>query len=115
LIHLAEPKIESYDMLFQKPEDSFAQSSSDYRDITYAPRYSWYRRTVDIPAIPEGTEIMLTILKSMYVTQVYVNGYDVGGSVACFTPIRLRLTGALKPGGKNEILIRVGERIWLPP
>jgi beta-galactosidase/beta-glucuronidase len=115
LIHLAEPKIDAFDNLFQTPEKSFYEETSDYRAIKYQPMYSWYRRIVDIPDLKEGTEIMLTILKSQYVTQVYINGNDAGQSVACYTPIRLRITGWLKPGQPNEILIRVGERIWLPP
>lgn len=115
LIHLAEPKIDAFDKLFQTPEKSFYEETSDYRAIKYQPKYSWYRRVVDIPDLKDGTEVMLIILKSQYVTQVYVNGHDAGQSVACYTPIRLRITGWLKSGQSNEILIRVGERIWLPP
>ncbi len=115
LIHLAEPKIDAFDNLFQTPEKSFYEETSDYRMIKYKPMYSWYRSVVDLPELQEGTEVMLTILKSQYVTQVYINGHDAGQSVACYTPIRLRVTGWLKPGRSNEILIRVGERIWLPP
>ena len=40
---------------------------------------------------------------------------DVGQSVSCYTPIDLKISQALKFGEENEILIRVGERIWLPP
>lgn len=115
LIHLAEPRIDSYDDLFMKPTRSFTEEASDYRVIRYEPKYSWYRRIVEIPSISAESEVMLTILKSQYVTQVYVNGYDMGQSVSCYTPIRIRITSALKPGKQNEILIRVGERIWLPP
>ena len=115
LIHLAEPKIDAFDNLFQTPEKSFYEETSDYRMIKYKPMYSWYRSVVDLPELQEGTEVMLTILKSQYVTQVYINGHDAGQSVACYTPIRIRVTGWLKPGRSNEILIRVGERIWLPP
>lgn len=115
LIHLAEPKIDAYEKLFKRPDQVESEEASDYRDIDYEPRYSWYRRIVDIPADLTATEVMLTILKSKYVTQVYVNGLDMGQSVACYTPIRMKITQALKPGQPNEILIRVGERIWLPP
>jgi len=115
LIHLAEPKIDAYEKLFKRPDQVESEEASDYRDIDYEPRYSWYRRMVDIPADLDATEVMLTILKSKYVTQVYVNGLDMGQSVACYTPIRMKITQALKPGQPNEILIRVGERIWLPP
>ncbi len=126
LIHLARPKIDAYSKIFKKPEeysnvfllpdqDTLNQYVRDYRKLSYEPRYSWYRRMVDIPQDIGETEATLTILKSQYVTQVYVNGQDMGQSIACYTPFRLRITRALKPGQPNEILIRVGERIWLPP
>jgi beta-galactosidase len=114
LIVLAEPKIDAYDKLFAKPSASFSQEASDFRELKYTPKYSWYRRIVDVPAFSNGIEVMLTILKSQFVTQVYVNGHDMGQSVSCSTPIKLKITDALKSGAPNEILIRVGERIWLP-
>ncbi|MFW6289405.1 MAG: glycoside hydrolase family 2 TIM barrel-domain containing protein [Mariniphaga sp.] len=115
LIHLARPKIDSYEKLFRKPEQTVSEEASDYRQLGYAPMYSWYRKNIYIPAELEGKEAMLSILKSKYVTQVYVNGLDAGQSVSCYTPIDLKVTQALKFGAENEILIRVGERIWLPP
>ncbi len=114
LIHLAEPKIDAYDKLFKRPDQVMADEAYDYRKLQYEPRYSWYKKMVNIPADLSGSEAMLSILKSKYVTQVYINGKDVGQSVSCYTPIDLKVTHALKFGATNEILIRVGERIWLP-
>lgn len=115
LIHLAEPKIEAYEKLFKKPDQVLADDAYDYRELDYEPKYSWYKKVVKIPGELEGSEVMLSILKSKYVTQVYINGQDVGQSISCYTPIDFKVTQALKFGEKNEILIRVGERIWLPP
>ncbi len=115
LIHLAEPKIESYDKLFKRPDQVLADEAYDYRKLDYEPKYSWYKKVINIPSELQGNEAMLTIMKSQYVTQVYVNGKDVGQSMSCYTPIDLKITNALKFGADNEILIRVGERIWLPP
>lgn len=115
LIHLAEPKIDAYDKLFKRPDQVLADEAYDYRKLQYEPRYSWYKKVVNIPADLNGTEVMLSILKSQFVTQVYVNGIDMGQSISCYTPIDLKITNALKFGANNEILIRVGERIWLPP
>jgi hypothetical protein len=50
---------------------------------------------------------MLTILKSQFVTQVYVNGRDMGQSIACATPVRMKITDAVRWGQPNEILVRV--------
>ena len=115
LIHLAEPKIDAYDKLFKRPEQVLADEAYDYRKLQYEPRYSWYKKIINIPAELKENEAMLTILKSQFVTQVYVNGIDMGQSISCYTPIDLKITNALKFGADNEILIRVGERIWLPP
>ncbi len=115
LIHLAEPRAKDYDKLFKKPNQVLADDSYDYRELDYEPKYSWYKKMVKIPAELNGSEAMLTVLKSKYVTQVYINGQDVGQSVSCYTPIDFKVTNALKFGEENEILIRVGERIWLPP
>ena len=115
LIHLAEPKVDAYDKLFKRPDQVLADEAYDYRKLQYEPRYSWYKKVVNIPSGMQGSEAMLTILKSQFVTQVYVNGIDMGQSISCYTPIDLKITNALKFGADNEILIRVGERIWLPP
>ena len=115
LIHLAEPKIDSYDKLFKRPDQVLADEAYDYRKLQYEPKYSWYKKVVNIPSEMNGSEAMLTILKSQFVTQVYVNGIDMGQSISCYTPIDFKVTNALKFGAENEILIRVGERIWLPP
>lgn len=115
LIHLAEPKIDAYDKLFKRPDQVLAEEAYDYRKLQYEPKYSWYKKVVNIPTDLTGSEAMLTILKSQYVTQVYINGKDVGQSISCYTPIDIKITNALKFGADNEILIRVGERIWLPP
>jgi hypothetical protein len=57
---------------------------------------------------------MITLKKSQYVTQVIINGKDLGTSMACYTPIEFRATRVIKFGDENEILIRVGDRTWLP-
>jgi beta-galactosidase/beta-glucuronidase len=114
LIHLADPRIEEYDVFFKKPDQVEKKQQHNLQDIDYTPRYSWYRKKVFIPKDLKGKEAVLTIKKSQYVTQVYINGWDAGGSMACYTPIDLNITSALKYGKENEILIRIGDRIWLP-
>lgn len=115
LIHLAEPKIESYDKLFRKPGQAMSEDASDYTKLDYQPKYSWYKKIIDIPSELKGKQAMLSVLKSQYVTQIYINGKDIGQSMSCNTPIELKVTDALNFGGRNEIMIRIGERIWLPP
>ena len=115
LIHLAEPKIDDYHKLFKRPEQVLANEAYDYRKLDYQPKYSWYKKSIFIHENLKDMEVMLSILKSKYVTQVYINGKDVGQSISCYTPIVFDVKDALLFGKENEILIRVGERIWLPP
>jgi beta-galactosidase len=114
LIHLAEPRIEEYDKFFKRPDKAESVEQFNLYNLDYIPRYSWYHKTVFIPKELEGREGIITIKKSQYVTQVYINGIDLGTSMACYTPIEFPLNKAIKYGADNEVLIKVGERIWLP-
>ncbi|MBL7113814.1 MAG: glycoside hydrolase family 2, partial [Bacteroidales bacterium] len=115
LIHLAEPRIDDYDIWFKKPGHEESKEAHGVYDIDYVPQYNWYRKKILIPHSLEGKEFLLRIKKSQYVTHMFVNGIEVGNSMECYTPIEFPVTRALKPGEENEILIRVGDRYWLPP
>ena len=99
LIFLAQPKIEQYDA---------------YYDGSYEPRYNWYRKTFFVPADAEGLNGVVSILKSKYVTGVYLNGRHLGGSMSSYTPVEFPLGSAVRCGAENELLVRVGDRKWLP-
>jgi len=114
LIHLAEPRITEYDKFFKRPDKPEAKEQFNLYNLDYTPRYSWYRKIVYIPKELEKRGGMITIKKSQYVTQVYINGIDLGTSMACYTPVEFPINKAIKYGADNEILIKVGERIWLP-
>jgi len=114
LVHMALPKIEDYDKFFKRADKVEAKDQHNLYNIDYTPRYSWYRKSILIPKSLEGKEAMITIKKSQYVTQVYVNGIDMGTSMACYTPVEFPITNALKFGAENEILVKVSDRIWLP-
>lgn len=114
LVHLAEPKIADYDKFFKRAEKVEAKEQHNLYNIDYTPRYSWYRKLVFIPKELEGKDGMITIKKSQYVTQVYVNGIDLGTSMACYTPVEFPLSESIKYGAENEILVKVGDRVWLP-
>ena len=115
LIHLAKPKIDDYDIWFKKPLSPEAKEAHGVYDIDYVPKYNWYRKSLRIDESLEGKEILLRIKKSQYVTQVYVNGIDMGTSMECYTPIEIPVTRAIHFGQENEFLIKVGDRYWLPP
>lgn len=115
LIHLATPKIDDYDVWFKKPETVITKDAHGVYDIDYVPKYNWYKKMVLIDKAHETSRVLLRIKKSQYVTQVYINGIDMGTSMECYTPIEMPITRALKFGEENEILIKVGDRFWLPP
>ncbi|MFN8255316.1 MAG: glycoside hydrolase family 2 TIM barrel-domain containing protein [Bacteroidales bacterium] len=114
LIHLAIPKIDDYDKFFRRPEKVEAKEQHNLYNIDYRPKYNWYRKKIFVPADLKGSESVITLKKSQYVTQVYINGFDLGTSVACYTPVEFVATNAIKFGEENEILIKVGDRVWLP-
>jgi len=114
LIHMAQPKIEDYDKFFKRPSKVEEKWSHNLYDIDYQPKYSWYRKKVMVNADMAGKDAVICIRKSMFVTTVFVNGMEVGSAMSCFTPIELPVSRFLKIGQENEILIRVGDRTWLP-
>ena len=114
LVHMAEPKIVEYEKFFKRPGKAEAKEQFNLFNLDYTPRYSWYRKKIFIPKELGSRSGMITIKKSQYVTQVYINGIDLGTSMACYTPVEFAINKAIKFGAENEILIKVGERIWLP-
>jgi beta-galactosidase len=114
LVHLAEPKIADFDKFFKRPDKAESMEQFNLYNLDYTPRYSWYRKRIFIPGNLAGRQGVITIKKSQYVTQVYINGIDLGTSMACYTPVEFVVNRAIKFGAENEILIKVGERIWLP-
>jgi len=115
LVHMALPRIEEYDKFFKIPNKAVNSGGTRLLVLTdYTPRYSWYRKKVKIGNELKDDDAVLTIKKSQYVTQVLVNGIDLGTYMECYTPIDVLITKALKYGQENEILLKVGDRYWLP-
>ncbi len=114
LITMADPKIEDYEVFVKRPGQVKAAEQHNLYELDYIPKYSWYRKKVAVGKELQGKEVMISLKKSQYVTQVFVNGIDMGTSMACYTPVEFRCTPAIRWGAENEILIRVGDRIWLP-
>lgn len=114
LIHLAVPKVDQYDVLFRKPDKVVFSEEHNVENQEYKPRYNWYYKKIKIGNEFRDKNAVLTIMKSKYVTRVFVNGMDVGSSMECYTPIEFPITKYLRFGQDNEILIQVGDRAWLP-
>ena len=114
LVHLAQPKISQYDKFFKTDHEVKAEKDHNFLEMDYVPMYNWYCRTVHVDEGWAGKKVVLNILKSQYVTTVYVNGFMAGRAMECFTPLQFDITGYLEYGKDNEIMIMTGDRAWLP-
>jgi hypothetical protein len=77
--------------------------------------YHWYRIQPYIPDAAKRTLTVLTLEQAMFGTEIWINGSWVGGDIACYTSQRYDVSGLIRFGKTNEILVRVGNRSTLPP
>lgn len=68
---------------------------------------AWYRRKLDIPASDAGKSIFLEVDGAMSYAMVWLNGNLVGGWTYGYNSFQLDLTPYLKPGGYNQLAIRL--------
>jgi beta-galactosidase len=100
LIDLAEPRLEQYDKYFSGKQSL---------------KYHWYRFSFRVPPKFENKFATLVLLKSMFNTQIILNGYDCGTYMQCSTPIETNLTPYLRFNNEeNILLVRVGEEKRIP-
>lgn len=95
------------------PVDEAAKAAP--RGISYQPRdYFWYRRRFTAPAA--RMHASLTVLKAQFGSEVWVNGQKVGERDSCFTAGTYDVSGVIRWGAENEIVIRIGAHpAVLPP
>ncbi len=75
----------------------------------------WYRRTFTLDG-PVPPCARLRLGKSMFGTQVFVNGQLVGEHWPCFTPVEFDVQQLLQPAGEpNEVVVCVGAHRTLLP
>lgn len=67
----------------------------------------WYRKKITIPASDAGKIIYLDIDGAMSYAMVWCNGVLVGGWPYGYNSFRLDLTPYIKPGGNNQLAIRI--------
>ncbi len=67
----------------------------------------WYRREVEIPADWKGQNVLLHFGAVDFESTVIVNGTEVGFHRGGNNPFSYDITKALKPGAKNELLVKV--------
>ncbi|HTR41960.1 MAG TPA: beta-galactosidase GalB [Pseudomonadales bacterium] len=67
----------------------------------------WYRKELEIPASDSGKQIFLDLDGAMSYAVVWLNGQLVGGWPYGYASWRVDLTPYVKPGGTNELAIRL--------
>ena len=67
----------------------------------------WYRRTFEVPADWKGKQVLLHFGAVDWEAQVWVNGKSVGEHRGGYDPFSFNVSDALKPGGKQEIVVAV--------
>lgn len=67
----------------------------------------WYRKSLAIPAGDAGKSIFLDVEGAMSYAVVWLNGNLVGGWPYGYASWRVDLTPYVKPGGRNELVIRL--------
>ncbi|HKZ67840.1 MAG TPA: beta-galactosidase GalB [Chitinophagaceae bacterium] len=68
---------------------------------------AWYRRKLDISSADNGKNIYLDMDGAMSYAMVWLNGNLVGGWPYGYNSFRLDLTPYIKPGGDNQLAIRI--------
>lgn len=69
--------------------------------------WMWYHREFEVPDDWNGRRVWLNFQASDWETVVYVNGREVGHHQEGYTPFGFDITDALKPGGSQELVVRV--------
>ncbi len=79
----------------------------DIRGISQQKRnYFWYRKPFQAP--PRAAVAMLTINKAQFGAVAFLNGIKVGEHLSCFTAVTIDVTRAIRWGGPNTLVIRIG-------
>lgn len=72
---------------------------------------AWYKKEVSIPGSWESKDILLTLERVIWNSQIWINGKKVEGyNESLSTPHYFNLSGFLIPGKNNSIVIRIDNR-----
>ncbi len=69
--------------------------------------FLWYKRPFAVPEELAGRHVFVRFGAVRFVSQVYVNGRQVGGHYGGWEPFETEITGACRSGQPNELLVRV--------
>lgn len=73
-------------------------------------KYFWYKKNINIPSDLKNKFAFLKIGQSQFGTDVWVNGQHAGNNVGCYTSSEFNISGLVRYGGENELIVRVGAK-----
>jgi beta-galactosidase len=82
------------------------QTRAHYADIMQG----WYRREFSVPPEFSGKQLYLVFEGAATIADVFVNGKNLGQHRGAYTRFVFDVTDAVKPGGNNELAVRVDNR-----
>ncbi|MCX4706448.1 glycoside hydrolase family 2 protein [Streptomyces sp. NBC_01373] len=72
--------------------------------------YAWYRTTVDIPGSWRARHVRIAFLAVGYSAEVWLDGVHLGKHEGANSPFALPVAGALRPGTRQTLAVRVFRR-----
>lgn len=72
---------------------------------------AWYRKTFQVPALPEGNRFLLRFHAVATEAEVWVNSTRIGSHLGAWTPFTLDVTELLSPEESCTLLVRVDEKV----
>ena len=79
------------------------QTRAHFSELTHG----WYRRNFSVPPEFAGKQLYLVFEGAATIADVFVNGQPLGQHRGGYTRFVFDATKALKPGGQNELAVRV--------
>jgi beta-glucuronidase len=89
----------------------FGSESAPFgKGTAFTDGYAWYRTTVDVPASWRARHVRIAFLAAGYSAEVWVDGTHLGKHEGANSPFALSVEGALRPGARQAIAVRVFRR-----
>ncbi len=77
--------------------------------------YHWYHLAFRIDIAERRESATIRIGQAMFGTSVWLNGIRLGGDIACYTSQEYDASQHLRYDRENELAVRVGLKVTLPP
>lgn len=87
-----------------------SQAAPFGQGTAFSDGYAWYRTTVDVPASWRARHVRIAFLAAGYSAEVWLDGKHLGKHEGANSPFALPVAGALRPGSRQTIAVRVFRR-----